>query len=59
MKYRLFILLTIVLCLFSPALADTEEENNEVQVVIENQILSYGMTGEEVVKLQQKLAELA
>lgn len=58
MKYRLLILLSSALLLFSPALADTEEENNDVQVVIENQILSYGMTGEEVVKLQQKLSEL-
>ncbi len=58
MRYRLLLLLTAACLLLSPAFADTEEENNDVQVVIENQILSYGMTGEEVEKLQQQLAAL-
>lgn len=59
MKYRMLLLLSVVCLLFSPALADTEEEGDDVQIVIEeNPILTYGMEGAEVSQLQQKLAAL-
>ncbi len=51
-------LLILMLCLLMPAaLADTQE-NDEVQVVVENQILTYGDESDEVKQLQRKLAEL-
>ncbi len=59
MKYRLLLLLSIACLILSPALADTEEEANDVEIVIEeNPILTLGISGDEVTALQQKLAKL-
>jgi len=58
MKYRLLpFLCAAFLCVF-PALADTQEEANDVQIVIETTMLTRGMSGDEVLQLQQKLARL-
>ncbi len=58
MKYRILILLLLTFLLASPALADTQEENDEMQVVVEAPLLTLGSTGEDVTQLQQKLARL-
>lgn len=58
MKYKLLILLAAAL-LAVPALADTTGEDiNDIQVVLETAVLSYGASGEEVAQLQEKLAAL-
>ena len=58
MKYKLLILFAIACLLLSPALAESEE-GADVQIVIEeNQLLSYGSTGEDVNRLQEKLTKL-
>ena len=56
MKQALLLLLTLLL-LIPAAYADTQE-NDEMQVVVENQVLSYGDFGEEVAQLQLKLSKL-
>lgn len=58
MKYRWLPLVLIVSLLMGAALADTTEEDTTEQVVVDNQVLTYGMSGEEVQVLQQKLAAL-
>ena len=58
MKYKLLLLLSILCLCVSPALADTQEESDDVQVVIENPSLIHGSEGDEVTLLQQKLAAL-
>lgn len=58
MKYRWLPLVLIVSLLMGAALADTTEEDTTEQVVVDNQVLTYGMSGEEVQALQQKLAAL-
>ena len=50
-------LILLALLLLPPALADTQEEN-DVQVVVENQVLTYGDFSEEVAQLQLKLSKL-
>ena len=57
MKYILALLLSAAL-LLSPALADTQEDDS-IQVVIETPTLTYGMSGEEVTRLQEKLRQLS
>lgn len=58
LKYR-WLSLALLLCLLcTAAFADTAEEDVTEQIVVENQVLSAGMSGEEVEKLQQKLAAL-
>lgn len=62
MKYR-WLTLCLLLCLLcSAAWADTATDaadaDADEQIVVENQVLSPGMTGEEVIQLQQKLAAL-
>ena len=58
MKYRLLSLLAAALLLLPPALADTgEDDPSDVQIVVET-VLTYGMTGEEVTRLQTQLAAL-
>ena len=52
-------LILLCLLLFSPALADTSEDDaSDIQMVIETPLLTYGMAGEEITILQQKLAAL-
>ena len=58
MKYRFLLLFSAAVLLFSPALADTTDDTDTMQVVIENPLLAYGMTGEEVSQLQLQLAKL-
>ncbi|MGN1367281.1 MAG: peptidoglycan-binding protein [Aristaeellaceae bacterium] len=59
MKYKLLLLLSIACLLLSPALADTGEDDGDIQIVIEeNFILTYGMSGDDVTRLQQKLTSL-
>ncbi len=58
MKYRMLILLTLALLLFSPALAESPEDADDMQVVIENGPLAPGSSGEDVVQLQQALSRL-
>ena len=58
MTYKLLPLLAAALLLFSPALADTTEDDpTDVQIVVEV-TLTPGSTGEEVTRLQQQLADL-
>ena len=58
MTYKLLSLLAAALLLFSPALADTTEDDpTDVQIVVEV-TLTPGSTGEEVTRLQQQLADL-
>lgn len=58
MTYKLLLLLAAALLLFSPALADTTEDDpTDVQIVVEV-TLTPGSTGEEVTRLQQQLADL-
>ena len=58
MTYKLLSLLAAALLLFSPALADTTEDDpTDVQIVVEV-TLTPGSTGEEVTRLQQQLAGL-
>ncbi len=59
MKYRVLILLTLLALFVCPALAENaDDEVGDVQVVIENPSLTHGMSGDEVTRLQQKLAAL-
>ena len=62
MKYRVLALLAFTCLLFSPVLAEAPEEEEDAfsqeQVVIETPLLSQGMEGEEITRLQQKLAAL-
>ena len=58
MKYRLATLLAAMLLLVCPALADTQEDDS-IQVIIENPTLTYGMTGDAVTQLQEKLLQLS
>ena len=58
MTYKLLSLLAAALLLFSPALADTTEDDpTDVQIVVEV-TLTPGSTGEEVTRLQQQLWQL-
>ena len=65
MKYRLLTLLAASLLLFSPALAempetedDAEASAQEEQIAIDTPTLTQGMAGEEITRLQQKLSAL-
>ena len=58
MKYKLALLLSAALLCVSPVLADTQEDDS-IQVVIDTPTLTYGMSGEEVTHLQEKLQQLS
>ena len=60
MKYRMLILLSLLALVFSPALAEEDAalEDGQEQVVIEAPLLTYGMSGDDVTLLQQKLQRL-
>ena len=61
MKYRMLTLLAAALLLFSPAMAEMPEEEDislEEQIAIDTPTLTQGITGEEITRLQQKLAAL-
>ena len=62
MKYKMLLFLSLALLLFSPVLAEEGEaipiDDPQEQVVIETPLLTYGMTGDDVTRLQQKLQRL-
>ena len=59
MKYKMLLFLSLALLLFSPVLAEEGEaipiDDPQEQIVIETPLLTYGMTGDDVTRLQQKL----
>ena len=62
MKYKMLLFLSLALLLFSPVLAEEGEaipiDDPQEQIVIETPLLTYGMTGDDVTRLQQKLQRL-
>ena len=62
MKYKSLLILTLTLLLFSPALAQAEavplDEEAAEELIIDTPLLTYGMSGDEVTRLQQKLQQL-
>lgn len=58
-KHQWLSLALAVCLLFGAALAEGDQEDAAEQIVVGNQVLSFGMSGEEVEKLQQKLAALS